>query len=168
MFEGLLSQGAVSFLYRDSKGEEKQHSVIRWSEVGHYLKGWCVCCNGVRTFRKDRVVEYLDGSDAQLIDPRPSAQPLISDTQREGRPAQIVFTGFPSVQRSVLEQRATDAGMDVRKSVTQGLDFLCGGPNAGPTKLEKARAQRVYIMTQAQFLALLETGELPDEEPEWF
>lgn len=167
MSEELLSIGTVSFWYRDSKGEEKQHSVTRWSEVGHYLKGYCICCGGVRTFRKDRVVEYLDGSDAQLLEPHPSVPPSISEPKRE-LPLQILFTGFPATQRAVLEQRAIDAGMDVKKSVTQGLNFLCGGPNAGPTKLEKARAQHVYILTQAQFFALLETGELPDDEPEWF
>lgn len=41
------------------------------------------------------------------------------------------------------------------------LSFLCAGDNAGPAKLEKARAPGVVIMDRAQFENLLETGEIP-------
>ncbi|WP_338616482.1 hypothetical protein [Pigmentiphaga sp. CHJ604] len=150
----------IEFIYKNAEGVESTRVYERWEEVGYYLK--CYEESGaVRTFRKDRVVQYLNGIEAQLVEPSPPPPPRPqSDRAREDRP-QIVFTGFAQAIRDQLEHLADAGGLDVRKSVTQGLMFLCGGPNAGPKKLEKAMAQRVYILDEAQFQALLETGELP-------
>ena len=51
------------------------------------------------------------------------------------------------------------------QTVTKGLTFLACGPNAGPAKVEKARAQGVYIVLDQHLQALLLTGELIDELP---
>ena len=47
------------------------------------------------------------------------------------------------------------------KTVTQSLRYLVTGPNAGPTKLQKAREQEDVILNTDQFHIVLETGELP-------
>ena len=58
---------------------------------------------------------------------------------------------------------AVEAGMQIRAGVTQNLDFLCGGYNAGPAKLEKSRHQGTTVLTESQFCSLIETGEVPDQ-----
>ncbi|CAJ0700458.1 hypothetical protein LMG18102_03224 [Ralstonia mannitolilytica] len=163
-------QATLEFLYQNQKGERKEYSLTDWEEVGHYIEGICVRARAFRTFRKDRVIQYLYGCDSLLRNPRPSGPPPVrvansAGMERAGERLEILFTGFPSAQRAELEQRAADAGLHVCKTVTQGLHFLCVGPNAGPSKIRKSRERGSYIVSYEQLLALLETGELPDEEP---
>jgi len=74
---------------------------------------------------------------------------------------QICFTGFSSIERKQLEIEAEEAHLEVVKTVTHSLRYLVTGPNAGPTKLQKAREQEVILLNADQFHAMLETGELP-------
>ena len=74
---------------------------------------------------------------------------------------QICFTGFDQTARAALEERAREAHLEVVKSVTKSLRYLCAGPNAGPSKLEKAKKQHVVLMSPEQFDTMIETGELP-------
>lgn len=76
---------------------------------------------------------------------------------------QICFTGFSSSERKQLEREAEEAHLEVVKSVTKSLRYLIIGPNAGPAKIEKAKAQEVVILNKDQFHNMLETGELPIE-----
>lgn len=156
----------LHFLYQNAKGETKQYEVTSWLETGHYIEGFSVGAQAVRTFRKDRVLEYLNGGGALLTDPHPPAPPKISRSKapaRDPNVPQILFTGFGKDRRTDLERQAGLAGLHVTKTVTQALTFLCAGPNAGPMKVERAKEQRVYILSETQLFALLETGELPDE-----
>jgi NAD-dependent DNA ligase len=76
---------------------------------------------------------------------------------------QICFTGFGSSKKKELVSLANDSGLKVVGSVTKKLDFLCGGENAGPKKIEKAEAQGVQFITENHFICLIETGEVPTE-----
>ncbi len=76
---------------------------------------------------------------------------------------QICFTGFDQTVRAALEARAREAHLEVVKSITKSLRYLCTGPNAGPSKLEKAKEQHVVLMSPEQFENMIETGELPIE-----
>lgn len=134
-----------------------------WQEIGVYVQGYCPEAKGFRSFRKDRVVDYLSGHDG-LGNPRPSPPPPVKKLKDNG--PEIAFTGFPAAQKTHLQQKASDMGMIVRQDVTVGLSYLCAGPTAGPTKLAKARAKGCIICSQAQLFVLWETGELPDDEPE--
>ncbi len=46
--------------------------------------------------------------------------------------------------------------------VTVHLDFLCCGYNASAKKIEKAHQQNVLILTEDEFINLVETGEMPE------
>ncbi|MDB0511347.1 hypothetical protein [Ralstonia solanacearum] len=164
-------QATLEFLYENKKGERKEYSLANWEEVGHYIEGTCVQARAFRTFRKDRVIQYLYGCDSLLRDPKPIGPPPVraakGTAQQHGSDRlEILFTGFPSAQRADLERQAAGTGLHVCKTVTQGLHFLCVGPNAGPSKIRKSREQGSYIVSQTQLLLLLETGELPDDESE--
>lgn len=153
---------ALKFIYTNAKHETREHEVTGWSEVGHYIQGFSQTDQGPRTFRKDRVDRYLDGCEALLTHPNSPPPPRVHRESRSDDRPQVLFTGFPKALRADLEAKASEAGLRVVSMVTQGLVFLCCGPNAGPAKVEKARAQHVYVLDEAQFTLLLNTGELPD------
>ena len=77
---------------------------------------------------------------------------------------QICFTGFRPAERDKLWHVAEEAGMKIVKSVTKKLKFLCTGDHPGPSKLEKAINQNVTILSEGQFLNLLQTGEMPNDK----
>lgn len=157
-----MDDKVLSFVYSNAQDEVSTRTLLRWEEAGHYIKGYSVNDGRVLTFRKDRVKTYLDGTESMLREPYAPAPPKPQrEAPRDARP-QILFTGFAKVQRHVLETKADADGLQVMKTVTQNLVFLCCGPTAGPAKVEKSREQGVYIVDEAQFHQLLDTGELPD------
>lgn len=160
----------LEFLYTNAAGETKRRRLEAWAEEGHYVVGHDVLAEGpVRTFRKDRIVEYLGGCEKILATPFAGPPPKLvresagadGSTAKPALP-QILFTGFPAKARTEFEAASAAAGLEVVKSVTQRLTFLCAGPNAGPIKLAKARIQGVYIVTDSDLPAFLESGVLPD------
>ncbi|MDO8933361.1 MAG: hypothetical protein Q7U97_13285 [Rhodocyclaceae bacterium] len=153
----------LRFVYRSpASGLKHVDLAPGWKEVGRYIEGIDLAASSFKTYRKDRVAEYLDRGD-QLLDDPFTPPPPRPDKNADVRP-QILFTGFPSVQRASLERKAAEIGLHVVKSVTVGLSFLCAGPNAGPAKVHASREQHVFIVTEPQFHSLAATGELPDEE----
>jgi hypothetical protein len=152
----------LRLLYKNASGVVKAHSLKAWAERGHYITGFSEEDGGPRTFLKFRVLEYLDGSEAALaqpyMPPPPSPAPRAAPDSRP----QILFTGFAQVRRAQLEAQASEAGMKVVKTVTNGLALLCCGPNAGPKKLHDAQARGSITLSEATFRRLCETGEVPD------
>lgn len=153
----------LRFTYCNGAGEVSQRELSQWAEAGHYIKGHDVAKGRVMTFRKDRVQQYHEGCAALLTAPHglPPPRPA-RDAAPDARP-QMLFTGFGKSQRQALEAQADAAGVRVVQTVTKGLAFLVCGSNAGPTKVDKAREQGVFIVAELHLQALLETGELPDE-----
>lgn len=71
----MAAQPEMRFVYRNGAGEVSERMLLNWAEIGHYIKGHCTTKGSVLTFRKDRVSEYLNGSDALLGTPRCSPPP---------------------------------------------------------------------------------------------
>lgn len=160
------SSAPLRFIYRNASGESSERHVFPWVETGHYIEGHDASSGGaLRTFRKDRVQQYLDGSAERLLTPYSAPPPRPERSAAPDTRPQMLFTGFPKAQRAALEAQAGDAGLRVVQTVTHGLAFLVCGATAGPTKIAKARAQGVYIVSVEHLPALLETGELLDELP---
>lgn len=157
----------LRFEYRNARGEVATYAIRAWREEGRYLHGWCQERGELRTFLKFRVLAYQDGGAARLADPHPAPPPPPAPKAPPDQRPQILFTGFPQVQRADLERRAVAAGCRVVKTVTQGLALICGGPNAGPAKMDAARAQGVLALRQDEFLLMCETGEVPDPGEDW-
>ena len=151
----------MSFIYQAPGAPEKRFALIKCKESGCYISGIDAQTNTFKTFRKDRILSYLENAEFLLDTPFTKPPPPVKKGVEHG--PEIVFTGFPSVQRAHLEAKAVSVGMMVCKSVTKNLSYLCAGPNAGPTKVAKARDQHVFIVSEPQFFTLIETGELPDE-----
>lgn len=154
---------SLRFAYVNAQGEASQRELTQWQESGYYLRGYCTSSNAVKNFRKDRVQQYLDGCDSLLVDPYapPPPKPAPEATP-ESRP-QILFTGFAKAERAAFEAQAVAAGLAVVSTVTKNLTFLACGGNAGPAKVEKARAQNVYIIPGSYLPGFLDDGVLVDE-----
>lgn len=76
---------------------------------------------------------------------------------------QVCFTGFGASAKQRLSDLAQRNNFKVASSVTKNLDYLVGGENAGPKKVEKAEAQGVQFLSEEQFIKLVETGEVPSD-----
>ena len=85
----------------------------------------------------------------------------IRTTKARDNRLQVCFTGFGASKKQELADLAGRYNFKVVTSVTVSLDFLCGGENAGPKKIEKAEAQGVQFLSEHQFKSMLETGEIP-------
>ncbi|MDP9783773.1 BRCT domain-containing protein [Pseudomonas fluorescens] len=169
----------IKFSYKDVKGNLSVRELIQWSENSLYIQGRSTSDSFPKTFRKDRIVEMLSGSELLLNDaappaPRPPAKPKPSalaaleatsscpcPKSPPGGINQILFTGFAAAHRAELEQMAQDFGLRVMSTPGKTLTFLCYGDNAGPTKVAKAQAAGAFIFDAQQFLNLITTGEMP-------
>jgi len=159
-----VRNSSAAFIYQDARGNITAREISDVSETEAYLQGYCHLANDLRTFRKDRILEILAGGDDIeskvkqyiSISPPPKAPP------KSHHLLDVCFTGFKREDKKRLKATAENAGILVRSSVTRSLNFLCCGYNAGPKKIEKARAQNVIALNEEQFIQLLETGEVPE------
>ena len=85
----------------------------------------------------------------------------IRTTKAKDSRLQVCFTGFGTSKKEELTNLAHDNRFKVVASVTQKLDYLVGGENAGPKKIAKAESQGVQFLSENQFVHLIETGEVP-------
>ena len=73
------------------------------------------------------------------------------------RNKKIVFTGAMSRPRAELEKQTKALGIVVSKSVSSKTDFLITGESVGQLKLKSANANGVSILTEEEFLKILNT-----------
>ena len=154
----------IAFDYRHGDGSVRTRSLSHWCEMGLYLQGRDAATGLPRTYLKGRVVAYAAGVAALLAEPHPA----MPDPPRRSKPdrdkPQVLFTGFPALQRAAMEAHCAAEGVPVCKDVTQRCGFVVAGPNAGPAKMERARAAGKLVLSWPQMLRVLATGELPDDE----
>lgn len=151
------------FVYRDRAGDETLRKLTSFKDDGVYLRGYCEYSGGVRTFRKDRIVEVLDGDEAAAI--TGAAMPDNAgrrDTVDEDYRWEICFTGFGKLERKDLETVARSSGMQVRTVVTRNLNFLCIGDNASLKKMQEAEGKGCLLITDDQFYEFVNDGVLPE------
>lgn len=153
----------LAFIYRSAAGNESERTLTHWIENSRYIQGRTADDTLPKTYRKDRIVQILQGQELLQDDlppfvPAPTAAAKAATDQR----AQILFTGFPKAQRAELEALADSHGLRVMKTASKALAFLCCGPNAGPTKVIKAHEAGAFLVSAEELHALLATGELPE------
>lgn len=59
----------LRFVYSDQHGVVTERTIVKWEEFPGHVEGVCTIRRATRTFRKDRVEEWLDGSDELLARP---------------------------------------------------------------------------------------------------
>jgi NAD-dependent DNA ligase len=72
---------------------------------------------------------------------------------------QICFTGQSDDGKEHLKELAKRAGYKAVSGVTKELQYLCIGDNPGPSKLEKAKAQSVKIISTEEFMEMIGTED---------
>ncbi|MDC3360808.1 helix-hairpin-helix domain-containing protein [Candidatus Thioglobus sp.] len=70
----------------------------------------------------------------------------------------IVFTGTMSESRTELQKQAKAFGANVGKNVSSKTDFLIIGENVGQSKIKDAKTHQVEILTEAEYLKLLNSN----------
>lgn len=148
----------LHFEYTDSAGQTKVWSLVNIHETEYHFSGIATDIGAYRTFKKTRVNRYLDGSEAMLNAPF-AVQPTV-----EKPPAglDILFTGFAAARRKELENLTKQVdGLKLVKTPTEHLRFICCGYNAGPSKVRTAIERGAWVLTEDDFLRLIDTGELP-------
>lgn len=156
------SNGRLRFIYEDANGNTSTREVSQFTHDGVYIEGYCHSRKAQRTFRRDRVVEYLEGEE--LLMPMIDASDFVDEPFADCPVMEILFTGFSEDERFDLEVDAEEAGLVVRKTVTKNLVFVCAGPRAGSSKLAKARGQGCLILDKSQLKRMLFTGELLEKK----
>lgn len=156
--DSFSSGDVLSFRYRDANGDVSERIIRNWDSDGEYIEGYCQTARAPRTFRVDRVIEYLRPEDAELGSPTAADQ---GKTRQAKRGMSILFTGFSKAERKELEELAEAAGLRPRTTVTQDLLVLCIGPRAGHNKIRAAEDVGASILSRDRFERMLETGEVP-------
>ena len=70
----------------------------------------------------------------------------------------IVFTGTMNESRAKLQKQAKAFGANIGKSVSSKTDFLIIGENVGQSKIKDAKTHQVEILTEAEYLKLLNSN----------
>lgn len=154
----------LKFDYEDAKGNVSTRAVSQWKDDGWLLKGICSSDNRRKTFRRDRIQVVHEGGDSlkPISMPQNFVDRVITARKKRSDSLEILFTGFTKARKAELAAAAAESGMHVCKSVTVGLSFICRGPTAGPKKLRDAQAKGIPVLDEADYLKLLETGEMPE------
>lgn len=149
------------FTYTDSRGVITRRDLRNYNTDDVYLRGHCFYSKGYRIFRKDRINEVFTEQTSEFL-----AHFLPGDPSNRPKPKDVAidicFTGFSKADRERLESKSLDNGMEVRKSVTKTLQFLCTGYNAGPKKLLKAESQGVVLITEDELNEMIDDGVMPE------
>ncbi|BCS47366.1 hypothetical protein JUNP479_0020 [Aeromonas jandaei] len=150
-------------IYVNAKGEVKSYELEDISENDIYIQA--VHDGKLKTFRQDRVL--FEGED--IVSLENEIQHLLKSGHIEVQKPkvkallEVCFTGFSKKEKDELVQLAESMQCLVRKSVTTGLDVLCYGDNAGPSKMRDARNKSVLVINKVEFISMLNTGEIPNE-----
>ncbi|SEI41735.1 BRCA1 C Terminus (BRCT) domain-containing protein [Azotobacter beijerinckii] len=161
----------ISFMYENSQGDISDREVTIDQVGTSHFAGFCHREGDERTFRFDRILGLATLTDSgEKILPDYLRDLLRGydeqELRRRKRTAaktcnEILFTGFKKDRRAELEEIARAAGMVVRTRVSENLDLLCAGGNAGPSKIAEALERGLIVLNEQQFLQMLETGEVP-------
>ncbi|ADU70699.1 BRCT domain-containing protein [Pantoea sp. At-9b] len=156
----------MHFVYINARGHIKAHSLVQVSHSEEHIQGVCINTHMLKTYRKDRILKQTEsGSLASesvgAFSPE-NYRHLFTLSPPKEVTFDICFTGFKKADKERLIECATANGMTVRSSVTQNLQLLCCGYNAGPTKVTAARMKGVVILDEEQFADFVKTGEIPE------
>lgn len=158
----------LAFNYTNASGHTKNYTMVWFNEQPYHFAGVAIDSDGessYKSFLKSRVNHYVNNTD-QLLDTPFAISPLRPKQIKAQRAslAEVLFTGFSSANKALLIEKAKNASppMHVPSRVTLNLAYLVCGPTAGKMKVIKAISQGAVILNDADFLRLLETGEIMD------
>ncbi|HDC4352568.1 TPA: hypothetical protein O8L21_003902 [Enterobacter cloacae] len=156
----------MHFVYINANARIRAHSISNVSHSDSHIQGICQSAHSIRTFRKDRILqEFASADEAQQ-----SCQSFFPENylhltkviKPKTLTFDVCFTGFKKADKERLIEVAEANSLTVRSSVTQNLQMLCCGYNAGPSKVNAARMKGTIVIDEESFVHFIETGEIPD------
>ncbi|EFQ8846659.1 hypothetical protein H1K98_005020, partial [Salmonella enterica] len=76
---------------------------------------------------------------------------------------EVCFIGFKNNDKERLKHAAISAGMIVHCHITANIHILCCGYNVEPKKMETAILKGIMVLTENEFIDLLNSGVIPDK-----
>ncbi|WP_029687047.1 hypothetical protein [Tatumella saanichensis] len=157
----------MHFVYINANARIGSYSIISISLSDNHIQGICQSSHSIKTFRKDRILKEC----ASAVEAQHACQSFLPENyihltrvvKPKNHSFDICFTGFKKADKERLSEVAQAHNMTVRNSVTQNLQMLCCGYNAGPSKVTAARMKGTIVIDEESFVRFLETGEIPDE-----
>ena len=161
-----IHMGMMHFVYINANARIDAHSISNVSQSDGYIQGISQSAQAIRTFRKYRILkEYPSLDEAKQACKQFLPEHFIHLTKATKTKAlafDICFTGFKKSDKERLVALAEAHNLTVRNSVTQNLQILCCGYNAGPSKVNAARMKGTIIIDEDGFVHFIETGEIPE------
>lgn len=167
------TQDKIQFWYTDFEGNLTKRNVRIKSLDDEYLEAFDLDKREDRTFRVERIDdEVIDLATGEILSKMDwlNTHGIYSISKRGYKPKELVnfddefgeeicFTGFSKSDRERLENLAEIYGYTVRKSVTQNLDYLVCGKNAGSSKVAQAESKGVTLLDKEEFLIMIGEDE---------
>ena len=157
----------MHFVYINANARIGAHSISSVSHSEIHIQGICQSGNTIKTFRQDRILQQfpsaLEAQQACASFHPENYKHLTNVTKPKALTFDVCFTGFKKADKERLAEVAEAHNMTVRSSVTQNLQMLCCGYNAGPSKVTAARMKGTVIVDEVGFSHFIKTGEIPDD-----
>lgn len=157
----------VSFLYEDAAGNISFRTINTQNVTRSYVDGYCHDRRAVRTFKTERIIGSITMSNTEIsVDHWLSLNGVgvakkTSTSKIDNTLLEVCFTGFKQDDKKRLEALAVKNNLKVRVSVTKKLAFLVCGKTAGPSKKSQAELNGAVCLSEAEFLEMIESGEIP-------
>lgn len=155
----------MHFVYINASAQIAAHSINSVSRSENHIQGLCQSTGSIKTFRIDRVLEHFSSAhEAQQACSSFTPENYIhltKVTKPRSPTFDVCFTGFKKADKERLTEVAQAHSLTVRNSVTQNLQMLCWGYNAGPSKVTAARMKGTIIIDEDGFVHFVKTGEIP-------
>ena len=153
----------MHFVYINANARIGAHSISNVSHSDSHIQGICQSAHSIRTFRKDRILqEFASADEAQQ-----SCQSFLPENYLHFNQSNLslkpsllmsALTGFKKADKERLIEVAEANSLTVRSSVTQNLQMLCCGYNAGPSKVNAARMKGTIVIDEESFCAFYRNG----------
>ena len=104
--------------------------------------------------RNIRLVERLREAGLQFA----KTEPVASDKEQVLEGKSIIVSGKFSMERDVLKKMIEDYGGKNVSSISSKTDYVLAGENMGPEKRKKAESLGIPIISEADFMAMIQHG----------
>lgn len=163
--------------YRDEaiSWEQRDVRVDRISSNGPhtYLEGFCELRRAPRTFRTDRIRgDVLDLETGELLPLRRLLADVVERSQTSFKPTTTTspsrgtdaarewqqaafFAGFSASKRDELEALAEDGGWQVRRTISNTVNYFVAGGMAGKNQIADAERRGIPVIDEDTFRALI-------------
>ncbi|ECI5766506.1 hypothetical protein DNW15_11920 [Salmonella enterica subsp. enterica] len=168
---------SMYLVYINVKGLMAVYELTNVKYSCDYIQGYCPTENGFRIFHKNRIISYLNSLEhavnylnSVVLTLKLNRDDWINKYQDDyirkyklNDVFEVYFIGFKNADKERLKHAAISAGMIVHCHITTNIHILCCGYNVEPKKMETAILKGIMVLTENEFIDLLNSGVIPDK-----